>query len=148
MADLCKVGKGVRRVHPLRRVVTLVFYVGTVLLMKSGCVPAETSETAEEEEYEDVDEYVAEVWQGLDSADKRPGWDPAGGVNSECMNACQRFCAECVQGCGKFAAEKQPDCIPACVTVYQHCIRNCGYSRGGCLSLNSAECNPWWDSGP
>lgn len=90
-------------------------------------------------ETEDDDEDVSEATAELDSHDGAPGSDPS----DVCMDRCRDALQACVDTCKTLPRPDQPDCVGMCTQAYGDCVRDCGWSRGGCHSLNSADCSPW-----
>ena len=88
-----------------------------------------------ETEDEDVSEAAAE----LEPHDGTPG----SSTNDECMDRCRDALQACVDTCKTLPRPDQPDCVGMCTQAYGDCVRDCGWSRGGCNSLNSADCSPW-----
>ena len=87
----------------------------------------------------DDDEDVSEAPADLDSHDGSPGESPA----DVCMDRCHDALRAWVDTCKTLPRPVQPDCVGMCTQAYGDCVRDCGWSRGGCNSLNSADCSPW-----
>lgn len=104
-----------------------------------GC-SADSTDTGDDE-----GESTDSVESALDAHDGRPGSGGPINTNGDCMNRCRQVLSMCIDGCKSYPPDTQPECIASCNSVYAECARNCGWERGGCNSLDSADCNPWWD---
>ncbi len=116
----------------LRKVGAAVAMVAYALLASSGCTAGDSDSDEEEGD-------VNEAQNALDSHDGQPGSDTA----DKCMDQCRDVLTVCVDACKHVPRPEQPDCVGTCTAAYGECVHGCGWSRGGCNSLNEADCSPW-----
>jgi hypothetical protein len=141
--DPTRVAEGVE-MSMVHRIAAFTFTAAAVLFMQGGCVAPEDIGALQDEEDEDAEE--------ADAALRRSDRDgPQGGTEPRDPDAgCMASCRGAFDGCVANCSMDRPNCISYCHDAYRDCVRSsCGYggNRGGCNSLNSADCNPWWDWG-